>query len=107
MSRLFLIRGVSSLNRIAHRHPGSKQRRDSTEKSRVSSHVNSLLHGLFTVSVAMEENAHAVLWTNQMGYITLIAQLPGILWQRKPPLSLGYALGLGSVYCHKFRTTGQ
>ena len=23
------------------------------------------------------------------------------LWQRKPPLSLGFALGLGSVYCHK------
>ena len=23
------------------------------------------------------------------------------LWQRKPPLSSGYALGLGSVYCHK------
>ena len=23
------------------------------------------------------------------------------LWQRKAPLSLGFALGLGSVYCHK------
>ena len=23
------------------------------------------------------------------------------LWQRKPPLSSGFALGLGSVYCHK------
>ena len=23
------------------------------------------------------------------------------LWRRKPPLSSGYALGLGSVYCHK------
>ena len=23
------------------------------------------------------------------------------LWQHKPPLSSGYALGLGSVYCHK------
>ena len=23
------------------------------------------------------------------------------LWQRKPPLSLGFALRLGSVYCHK------
>ena len=23
------------------------------------------------------------------------------LWQRKPPLSSGCALGLGSVYCHK------
>ena len=31
-----------------------------------------------TVSVAMEENAHTALWTNQMGYITLLAQLPGI-----------------------------
>ena len=46
------------------------------EKSRVSS--ISLLHGLFTVRVAMEENARAALWTNQVGYITLIAQLPGI-----------------------------
>ena len=26
----------------------------------------------------MEENACTALWTNQMGYITLIAQLPGI-----------------------------
>ena len=23
------------------------------------------------------------------------------LWQRKPPLSSGYALGLRSIYCHK------
>ena len=28
------------------------------------------------------------------------------LWQRKPPLSSGYALGLGSVYCHKSQATG-
>ena len=48
------------------------------EKSRVSS--ISLLHGLFIVRVAMEENVRAMLWTNQMGYtcITLIAQLPGM-----------------------------
>ena len=59
------------------------------------------------VSVAMEENAHAVLWTNRVGYITLIAQLPGIYMYGKRPLSLGYALGLGSVYCHKSRATGQ
>ena len=26
----------------------------------------------------MEENMHVALWTNQMGYIILIAQLPGI-----------------------------
>ena len=56
------------------------------EKSRVSS--ISLLHGLFTVRVAMEENARAALWTNQVGYITLIAQLPGIYGNVNRPCPL-------------------
>ena len=38
--------------------------------------------------------SHA-LWTNQMGYISLIAQLPGI-YGSKQTLSSGCALGLGS-----------
>ena len=38
---------------------------------------------------------NATLWTNQMGYITLVAQLPWDLWRHKPTLSSGYALGLG------------
>ena len=38
-------------------------------------------------SVAMEENMHAALWTNQMGYITLIAQLPGIYGNVNCPCS--------------------
>ena len=46
-------------------------------------------------------SARAAPWTNQMGYIIVIARVARDLWQRKPPLSSGYALGLGSVYCHK------
>ena len=40
-------------------------------------------------------------WTNQMGYIIVIARVARDLWQCKPPLSLAYALGLRSVYCNK------
>ena len=36
-------------------------------------------------------------WTNQMGYITVIARAARDLWQHKQTLSLGYALGLGSL----------
>ena len=36
-------------------------------------------------------------WTNQMGYITVIARIARDLWQRKRTLSSGYALGLGSI----------
>ncbi len=38
------------------------------------------LADLFTAGVAMEENLRAPysVWTNQMGYISLIPQLPGI-----------------------------
>ena len=38
---------------------------------------------------------------NQMGFTTVIAQVARDLWQCKPTLSLGYALGFGLVYCHK------
>ena len=41
---------------------------------------------LFTATVAMDGIARATMWTNKMGYITSIAQLPGIY---------GSVLGLG------------
>ena len=60
--------------------------------------------GLFTVSVTMD-------WKTRSARRT-VDQLDGIYYnsystvardlrQRKQPLSLGFDLGLGSVYCHK------
>ena len=51
-------------------------------------------HGL---SVAMEEKAHATLWTNQMGYITLIAQLPGSYGNVNRPCPQATPLDSGRV----------
>ena len=43
----------------------------------------------------------ATLWTNEMGYIIVLARVARDLWQHKPSLSSGYTLGLGSLYSHK------
>ena len=53
----------------------------------------------------MEENVRAALWTAQSGGIyNTYCPVARDLWQ---PLSLGYALGLGLVYCHKSLATRQ
>ena len=50
---------------------------------------------LFVYSDSYYGRARAEVRTNQMGYITVIARVAMDLWQRKPTLSSGYALGLG------------
>ena len=54
---------------------------------------------LFTVAVAMEDLLHMLLYhtlqTNQMVYIKVKVQLPGIYGNVNQPLSSGYALGFG------------
>ena len=43
----------------------------------------------------MEENTCAALWSNQVGYITLIAQLPGIHGNVNCPCPLAMPLDSG------------
>ena len=65
--------------------------------------------GSLVFSYIVERLARAgdeIQWTNQMGYITVRAQLPGIYGNVNRPCPRAFALGLGSVYCHKSLATG-
>ena len=68
---------------------------------------NSLLHGLFNVRVAMED-VRAALWINQLGYITPIAQLPGIYGNVNRPCPWATSSDSGQfITAKKIRENGQ
>ena len=65
---------------------------------------------LFTVTVTMVRAPHHP-WTNQMGYITVIARVARDLWQRKRTLSSGVSLTITcstrvGVYTHNLSPQG-
>ena len=62
---------------------------------------DSLLHDLFTVLKSCYGRKHVRRAMDQSGGIyNTYFPVARDSWQRKPPLSSGYALWLGSVYCH-------
>lgn len=63
------------------------------------------LLNLFTVTVAMDVIARTTLWTNQVGYITLIAQLPGINGNVNQPCPQAHPMQMGyNYYMHHMIT---
>ena len=48
-----------------------------------------------TCTVAIDSIAHVTIRTNQVGYITVIAQVDRDIWRCKQTLSSGFVLGLG------------
>ena len=59
---------------------------------------------LFTATIAIEDIENITLWTNQMGYMynyNTYSLFARDLWQCKPALFSGSALGTWSIYCVK------
>ena len=67
-----------------------------------SSHKQSHHHAYYYLHVHQHYWLHHGAATHTLHCISSRYYLHRDLWWHKPPLSSGYALGLGSVYCHKF-----